>query len=353
MNLLPVDLLRPDLLWAPFVGLPLLGLGLWALGRRRRARRRLVDDAQMGRFLPEHSDGRALARVILGALAVAGLGVSLLGPVRGYTYREVRGQGLDLVVCIDTSRSMLARDVGPSRLERAKREVSGLLERLEGDRVALVAFSGDAREVAPLTHDVNALGLLLERISPADNRRGGTNLSSALEHALALFDGRTGAHEAIVLLTDGEDLEGEAASTAELAAEAGIRVFVVGVGTEAGGKIPVATTSGEVFLRDDQGQEVISRMDRASLDTLASRTGGAFLATFEHVTPLEELYDARISRLEGRELTSGRERIPHDRYQWSLALALACMVVESGLRERRRVRAAGGRGPLPSPGGSR
>jgi Ca-activated chloride channel family protein len=231
---------------------------------------------------------------------------------------------------------MLARDLKPSRLERAKREVGGLLERLRNDRVALIAFSGDAREVAPLTRDRVSLAGFLATLSPADNEKGGTDLAAALSAALALFDGRTGAHEAVVLLTDGEDLEGRAAALAEEARERGIQVFVVGVGTEAGGKIPLVNERGEeAFLVDDGGVEVLSRLDRATLENVAATTGGAYLSVEESATPLEELYAERITGLEGRALEGGKERVPHDRYQWPLALALLCMLGEAGLRERR------------------
>ncbi|MEM7308187.1 MAG: VWA domain-containing protein [Planctomycetota bacterium] len=333
------ELLRPGALWAPFLALVLGAVGAWGLVGRRRERESFVAASQLARFLPGFSATRAVTRVVLAVAAVAFLGVSLLGPVHGHTFREVTGRGVDIVVCVDTSRSMLARDVRPSRLDRAKREVRGLLDVIAGDRIALIAFSGDAREVAPLTHDRNALVKLVDRITPADNRLGGTDLAAAVERALSLFDGRTGAHEAIVLLTDGEDLSGAGRDVAREAAERGIRVYVVGVGTSGGGKIPVLDEEGaEAFLRDKEGSEVVTRMDRQSLARVAEVTGGEFLTVDEHPAPLEELYRKRISQLEGREIVGGKERIPHDRYQWTLAVALACMLSEAGLRERGRVR---------------
>ena len=336
-----IDWLRPSAVWAPFVGLLVLLVGGWGLARRRRDRERLVHPVQLARFLPGFSAGRAVGRLSFAALATVLLGVSLVGPVLGYTFREVTGTGIDLVVCIDTSRSMLARDVRPDRISRAKREVAGLLDVLGSDRVALIAFAGDAREVAPLTHDRVALSSLLERVSPDENRLGGTSLASALERALELFDGRTGSNEAIVLITDGEDLAGEGLTVAATAKARGIRVFVVGVGTVEGGKIPVDRDGGgEAFLTDKQGAEVVTRMDRDSLRQLAEKTGGEFLAVDEHPTPLEALYEKRISRYEGREFVGGKERIPNDRYQWPLFAALACMLGEAGLRERRRVEEA-------------
>jgi Ca-activated chloride channel family protein len=282
--------------------------------------------------VPGCSRGVATARLALAASASLFLALALVGPVRGYSLREVERKGLDLVICLDTSRSMLVEDLRPNRLERAKREILGLLEKLEGDRVAILAFAGDVRRVAPLTHDRHTLGSFISTLSPRDNLVGGTNLGAALEAALELFDGRTGSHEAVVLLTDGEDLEGKGLEVAEDAAERGIRVYLVGMGTEAGGKI---TDGAAGFVRDEAGEEVVSILDGSTLEKIAEKTGGAYLSAARSALPLEELHDKRMSQLEARALWAGRERIPHDRYQWPLVLAFLCMLIEVILRERR------------------
>lgn len=331
------EFLRPQAAPLLAVALLVLALGLWSLARRRAERERLVAPRRQAQFFERYSEGRARLRVALAAGAAFFTALALSGPVRGWTVREVQRKGLDLVVCIDTSRSMLVRDLRPDRLERARREVAGLLERLRGDRVALIAFAGDAREVAPLTHDRTTLRALLETLTPEDNEQGGTDLGAALQRALSMFDGRSGAHEAIVVLTDGEDLEGQGLEIARTAAERGIRVFVVGMGTPEGGKIPVLRPDGrEGFLTDSQGNEVISALHGESLAEIAAATGGEYLSTAQSVTPLEELYEKRVTRLEGVELGSGEEWVPHDRFQWALALAAACMLGELGLRERAR-----------------
>jgi Ca-activated chloride channel family protein len=303
----------------------------------------LVAARHTARFLPGFSRAKALARIACAIAAAVFLAIGLTGPVRGYTERAVQRRGLDLVVCIDTSRSMLVRDLRPDRLTRAKREVAGMVERMHGDRVALVAFAGEARDVAPLTHDRTTLRALLERVSPADNTLGGTDIGVALQHALDLFDGQSGAHEAIVVLTDGEDLGGKGLEVAKAAAARGIRVYVVGMATEAGGKIPDVRPDGsERFVVDESGKEVVSQLGGESLAQIAAATGGDFLPATRSVTPLEEIYSQRISKLEGRELAGGVERVPHDRFQWFLVLALGCMLVEAGLRERKRASVAGG-----------
>jgi Ca-activated chloride channel family protein len=331
-HLLGFELLRPGLGLLLLATPVALFLGLFAMGARRRALLRLVAVRHLSRFVPEYAPARARLRVLLVTVAVAFLALACLGPVRGFTLREVQRRGLDIVICVDTSRSMLVKDIKPDRLGRAKREISLLLDRLTGDRVGLVAFAGDVRDVAPLTHDRETVRWFLHSLSPADNLMGGTDLGGALDHALELFDGRTGAHEAIVLLTDGEDLEGNGLVAAQAAGERGIRVYVVGMGSEDGGKVPDGNRG---WVRDESGQEVISRLDGETLAAMAEAAGGVFLRADRSALPLEEIYDKRLSRLEGRELGGGVERIPHDRYQWPLVLAVIAMLAAAGISERR------------------
>jgi Ca-activated chloride channel family protein len=331
------ELLRPAGLALCLCGALVLLLGLFAHARRRSALERLIAPHLCVRFLSGWSPARMRTRTWLAALGALALGLAAVGPVRGVTWREVPRRGIDLVLCVDTSRSMLAQDQKPDRLSRAKREIRGLLEVLGDDRCAIVAFSGDARDVAPLTRDRATLAAFVDELDPRDNQRGGTDIAAAIQHALELFDGRTGAHEAIVLLTDGEDLAGRGTELAEEAARRGIRVYVVGVGTQGGGKIPVVGPDGKPsFLAGPDGAEVVTRMDEPSLRALAERALGAFLSVEASPTPLEDLYRTRLSRLAGQELEGGRRRIPHDRYQWPLSFGLSCWLVGAALRERRR-----------------
>jgi Ca-activated chloride channel family protein len=327
-----VEVLYPHAAWALLLVPIVLAFALWGLRRRAHDRNLLVAPRLQSRFFAGFSSHRAIARVVLASVAVAMIALALIGPVSGFTLREVQRRGLDIVICVDTSRSMLVQDLKKNRLERAQREVRGLLDKLQGDRAALLAFSGDVREVAPLTHDRKTLEIFVGTLNPEENTRGGTDIGGVLERALELFDGRTGAHEAVVLLTDGEDLEGRGLEVARKARERNIKVYVIGMATAEGGKIP---DGAQGFVRDESGKEVVSRLGRESLTAIAEETGGAFLAADSSPTPLEEMYAKRISQLEGRELFAGKERIPHDRYQWPLAVAAACMLVEAAMRERR------------------
>jgi Ca-activated chloride channel family protein len=331
-HFLGVEILYPQALWWALLAPFLFGLALWGWRRRTRERELLIATHLQARVLGGYSQNRALARVLLASAATILIAIALVGPVSGFTLRDVQRKGLDLVMCIDTSRSMLVQDLKPDRLSRARREITGLLEKLQGDRAALLAFSGDVRDVAPLTHDRKTLEIFVDTLSPDDNVKGGTDIGAVLDRALGLFDGRTGAHEAIVLLTDGEDLEGKGLAAAKTAKERNIRIYVVGMATEAGGKIPDGPRG---FVRDESGVEVVSKLGKDSLVAIADETGGAYIAADSSPTPLEELFAKRISKLEGRQLFAGKERIPHDVYQWPLVLAALCMILEAALRERR------------------
>jgi Ca-activated chloride channel family protein len=279
---------------------------------------------------------RALLRALLCAGATLLIVVSLLGPVRGFALVPVATRQIDVVVALDTSRSMLVEDVTPNRLERAKAEIGALFEAIQGERVALVAFAGLARNVTPLTRDVETAQFFLQRLSPEDNRKGGTDLAAALRLALERFEPENGANQAVVLVTDGEDLTGEGLAAAQEAAKRGIRVHVLGMGTPGGGKVPDGVGGFVVDPEADGGpQEVVSRLESSSLKAIASATGGIYLEAKGRVLPLEELYRRAIASMEGRDIVDGKERVPRDRFQWTLALAFLLLVLEGSWRETK------------------
>jgi Ca-activated chloride channel homolog len=329
------EILRPAALWIAASGIVVAGLGVRAVRCRRAAVAQLLPRGRNGDptlWSPWRSRMRwlfAVAALLLGAFALS-------GPTLGFGERPQVRRGIDLVLCLDTSRSMLARDVKPTRFERAKREIGQLLGELGENRASLVAFAGDARQIAPLSRDRIALRQLLDAVELEDARLGGTDLGRAIEFALELFEERSGKHEAIVLVTDGEDLSEAGLELAERAAERGIRIFVVGVGTTRGSKIPIADALGdERFLTGPDGEEVVTRLVDDSLERLALATGGAYSSTERSGRPLVDLFRGPIQDVERRELESGTARVPDDRYQWPLLLALLLVTIESALGERR------------------
>ncbi len=305
---------------------------LWALRQRERALTAFVEAALLPVVVPDLDRRRRRVRMALLVAAAAALAVALAGPMWGFHWEEVRREGIDLVVALDTSKSMLATDVAPNRLARAKLAVQDLLAQLQGDRIGLVAFAGTAFVQCPLTLDRSAFMESLDAIEVGIIPRGGTNLTTAIDSALEAFEGRQGSHQALVLITDGEDNEGKVEEATKRAAERGVKIYTVGIGTSEGELIPAE----KGFLKDRKGQVVKSHLDEEALKKIAIDTGGVYLHAAGADLGLADLYRDHIATMEKRELASTLERRYEHRYQLPLALALLMLVVEPFVGERRR-----------------
>jgi Ca-activated chloride channel family protein len=309
----------------------------WAFRERDRALATFVEAALLPAVVPDLDRRRRRMRAGLLTAAVAAFALALAGPMWGFHWEEVRREGIDLVVAFDTSKSMLATDVTPNRLARAKLAVQDLLAELEGDRIGLVAFAGTAFVQCPLTLDRNAFRESLEAVEVGLIPRGGTNLTAALESGLAAFEGHQGRHQALVLITDGEDHEGKLDDVIAAASKRGVKIFTVGIGTAEGELIP---TAGGGFLKDRKGQVVKSRLGEDTLKKLALDTGGVYLHAAGADLGLAGLYRDHIATMEKRDLESTLQRRYEHRYQLPLLLGLVLLVVEQLLGERRLERAA-------------
>src|SRR5205807_6479991 len=220
-------------------------------------------------------------RILRFALLMLGLAlaiVSLARPQWGYIYEDVKRKGLDLLFAVDTSRSMLSNDVHPNRLERVKLAAQDLVNQLQGDRVGLIAFAGRAFLEAPLTIDYEAA---VESINDLDTKtipEGGTNISEAISLATQTFGKSAMGSGALIIFTDGEELSGDALKTAKTAADAGVHIFTIGVGTPEGSLIPInAEGGGTAFVKDSNGQVVKSRLDEKRLKEIAETTDGFYI----------------------------------------------------------------------------
>ncbi len=264
--------------------------------------------------------------------------VCWLDPRYGDEVVAVERRGLDLIFCLDTSQSMLARDLEPSRLERALRDIRAVLPRLEGgDRVGLVAFAGAARLWIPLTHDLDSFRALLDEVDTDLVKVGGTDLAAALRRTLEFADTDNAATTAVLLLTDGEDLAGAGQQAARELADRRIVVHAVGYGSSMGSKITVVSNGREEFLRDQTGNEVVSRMDPESLRALATVTGGEFVRADAMALPLVELHDKRLLPMHKRSYDAGEDTGKQARYQWvllPLVLLLLWEIATAGGRHR-------------------
>jgi Ca-activated chloride channel family protein len=236
---------------------------------------RLVD-----KLAPGTSLWRPVVQGVLYGLGLVLFGIALAQPQIGEEVKPEKRRGIDVVVALDASKSMLARDVQPSRLDRARLELTTLLDELKGDRVALVAFAGDAFIQSPLTSDYSAVKLFLRAVEPDQMPQGGSNIGEALLLSKQLLENadRGAKEKVVVLLSDGEDLVGEVDEAVSELKRANIQVLAVGVGSEQGEPIPVYNRRGEFvdFKKDSSGETVITRMDRTGLSAIADATGGAF-----------------------------------------------------------------------------
>jgi len=280
-------------------------------------------------------------RVLRFALVMLGLAlaiVSLARPQWGYIYEDVKRKGLDLLFAVDTSRSMLSNDVQPNRLERVKLAAQDLVNQLQGDRVGLIAFAGRAFLQAPLTIDYEAA---VESINDLDTKtipEGGTNISEAINLAVNTFGKSAAGNRALIIFTDGEELNGDAAKTAKSAADAGVRIFTVGVGTPQGSLIPInSDDGGTAFVKDSAGQVVKSKLDEKRLREVAQATGGFYLHLDDGPRTMSQLYSQGLANMKAADIDARLGRKPIERYEWPLGAAMLALTMSILIGERKKV----------------
>jgi Ca-activated chloride channel homolog len=329
----------PQWLWGLFL-IPLL-IALFVRSERRGLKR--LQEFVSARLLPQLAGTvnrpRRMIRFALQLLGLALAIVSLAQPRWGYTFEDVKRKGLDLLIAVDTSRSMLSNDVQPNRLDRVKLAIQDLIGQLQGDRVGLIAFAGRAFLQAPLTIDYDAV---VEALSDLDTKtipEGGTNISSAITLATQSFGKSAMGNRALVVFTDGEELSGDAVKTAKEAADAGVRIFTVGVGTPQGSLIPVTGDDGQTsFVKDSSGQVVKSKLDDKRLREIAQATGGFYLHLENGPRSMQQIQNEGLAKMQAAEMDVRLSRRPIERYEWSLGAALIALALSILIPERKRAR---------------
>ena len=252
--------------------------------------------------------------------------MALTGPQYGFRWEQIEQKGIDMIVALDCSKSMLAADIKPSRLDRAKREVTDLLHMLKGDRVGLVAFAGTAFLQCPLTVDYEAFHLFLTSLSPDFMPVGGTDIAAALSSAMDGFDPESNSEKAVILITDGENTGEDPFDTVEKAAESGIKIFTIGVGQEGGVPIPGGE---EGFKKDASGQIVMTKLDEELLKQMAALTKGAYVRSVAGDMDLEAIYTDEIrGKMEQTTVAGGKKQVWEDRFQWFLIVAIMALMIE-------------------------
>lgn len=329
---------RPDLLVAAVIALVLVPLFLWAAFRSAdRARRRLAADDLVPKLAPGFRPSRRRLKAVLQVAGIVCILVALAGPRVGSREITVKRRGIDLVIALDVSNSMLAQDVAPSRLARARREISAFLDGLNGDRVALVAFAGDAYLQCPLTLDYGAARLFLDVMNERSVSRQGTDVGAAIRASLAAFGEGEDKYRAIVLVTDGEDQTGDGLRAAEEAARRGIRVYPIAVGSENGAPIPLPGDEGGGYKKDRAGRVIMTRADTGSLEKIALASGGEFHRATTGELELRRIHEG-LDQLGEKELASRSFTQYEERFQFPLGLGLLLLLIDFALPERVRPR---------------
>ena len=294
---------------------------------------RFRDALQAGYSLQKRKSKRVfwLLAVLLSFVAIA-------RPQMGYEFREVHRRGIDILFALDTSQSMLAEDLAPNRLERARLGILDFVSRLEGDRIGLVPFAGSAFALCPLTADYDAFRESLQAINTNIIPHQGTDLASAIKEASRLFELSKNNQRFLVLITDGEDLQGDVIDAAKDAADKGMIIYTVGVGSAEGVTIPVQYRNGRKdVMRDEKGEVVRTKLDESTLKSIADHAKGLYVPLGRGAEGLNTIYQEKLRLVPKTELNQRMEKIPLEKYQWPLGLAIFLLIIECFLPQQRKI----------------
>ncbi len=326
---------HPQLLWLLLVIPPAVAAFFWwALRARQKLLAQFIQTRLLSALTVGVSPARRKTRFAFLILAVALLIIALARPQHGFDLQEIEQRGLDIVVAVDTSKSMLATDIAPNRLGRAKLAALELMQKAGTDRLGLVAFAGDAFLECPLTVDNTAFQQSVQALNVNSLPQGGTALAAAINTAQTAFKEKD-HYKTLVLLTDGEDNDAGAHEAAQNAAKAGLKIFTVGIGTTEGTLVTVADANGNTdYIRDEKGQVHQSKLNETLLKQIASATGGFYLP-LRGANTMDTLYERGLAPLPKSEGSEKLIRHYHEQFHWPLAAAILLLLAEMFLPERR------------------
>lgn len=313
---------------------------IFAAGRmmRRRALQAFGDDNLVKGLMPEASVSRPWIKISLALLALALVIIAAAGPQFGTKLREVKRTGIELVVALDVSNSMLAEDITPNRLENAKRAISKMIDGLKDDKLAMIVFAGDAFVQLPMTSDYTAAKMFLSTISPALVNNQGTALEKAIDLAMKSFTPGDDKNKAIVIITDGEDHEGDPVAAATRASDAGITIHMVGMGLPQGAPIPTVNRNGQRDYRTDaQGSVVISKLEENTLKQVAAAGGGKYIRANNTKSGLSALF-SELNDMQKVEMEAKIYSEYEEQYQYFLGFALLALLADVFILNRKNRR---------------
>jgi Ca-activated chloride channel family protein len=326
---------KPHLAWLFLTGPLMFLLFILAIGIKNRRLGKFSDTHLLGDLVPDISSVNAVSKFTLWRLALAFLITALINPQLGSKMAEAKVRGIDIIVAVDVSNSMMAEDLSPNRLVRAKRALERMLENLHGDRVGIIVFAGQAFVQLPITNDYAAGKLFLSTIDTDIVPVQGTAIGSAIDLARKSFDEESPAQKAIVIITDGENHEDDAVESAKAAAEKGMKVYTIGMGSPQGTPIPEyrgQTRTG--YKKGPDGKIVVSSLNEDMLREIANAGNGTYVRASNAEIGLEPLL-AELNQMEKTEMGTVRYAEYEDRFQIFLALALAFLLIEFLISERK------------------
>ncbi|NNE00756.1 MAG: VWA domain-containing protein [Pirellulaceae bacterium] len=300
-----------------------------AVALTRRARTRFATSNLLPRFLPPSNERRLIVSTLLVSMSLALMTIALVDIRWGKVWREVPQKGIEVMFVLDVSRSMLAEDVHPNRLERAKQQIKDTLDEMAGDRVGLIVFAGDTRQLIPLTSHYDDFKQGLESVGTYSIRRGGSRLGEAIETAANGFLSKTNDHKAMIVLTDGEDQESRPIDAAKKAyADHGIRIFTIGLGDDLrGARIPDRSETDGRYVQHE-GEQVWSKMDGEVLGQIAASSNGAYIPAGTKYVDMADVYHRYIADVPPQEFDTAKIHAYEARFQWVLAVALILLIIE-------------------------
>lgn len=316
------------------LALPLLVILYWVYLRwKKNVAKKLGDSSVVNRLLLDVSPFRMHLKFILLMLSLASLLIALANPQIGSRLEKVQRKGIDLMIAIDVSNSMLAQDIKPSRIERARQSVSRLIDDMENDRIGLIVFAGKAYTQLPITTDYNAAKMMLATIKPDMVPVQGTAIGQAIEMAMASF--REEGGKAVIIITDGENHEDDAVAKAADAASKGIRIYTIGMGLADGAPIPDYTNNQVTgFKKDRSGSTVITRLDESMLQQIAQAGNGIYVRASNTQAGLNKVYD-EIGKLDQKTIDSLSYADYDDRFQYFIAISLVFLILSFTINERK------------------
>jgi len=305
--------------------------------RRRRALRKFGDASLVKRLLPWASGSRPVVKIILQIVALASVIIALARPQYGSKLQETKKQGVEVIIALDVSNSMLAEDIQPDRLTRAKQAISRLVDRLANDRIGLIVFAGDAYTQIPVTTDYVSAKMFLSTVGPDMVPRQGTAIGAAINLGMSSFTPGEGRSRALIIITDGENHEDDPLSAAENAAESGIVIHTIGIGSSDGVPVPVMNDGKRDYLKDNEGNTVISRLDEKILQSIAAATGGSYVRASNSSIGLDEIFDG-IRGMDKNELESTMYTEYNDQFRIFAALSLILLFADFMVMDRKNRR---------------